>query len=77
MYIVVTDNFLKVILHLWGTSQVARICLPMRETVPSPGSGRSPGGRNGNPLEYSCLKIPRTEEPGGLQSTESQRVGHD
>ena len=22
-------------------------------------------------------KIPRTEEPGGLQSTRSQRVGHD
>jgi len=23
-----------------------------------PGSGRSPGGRNGNPLQYSCLKNP-------------------
>ena len=23
-----------------------------------PGSGRSPGGRNGNPLRYSCLKKP-------------------
>ena len=23
-----------------------------------PGSGRSPGGGNGNPLQYSCLKIP-------------------
>ena len=22
----------------------------------SPGSGRSPGGRNGNPLQYSCLE---------------------
>ena len=22
-----------------------------------PGSGRSPGGRNGKPLQYSCLKI--------------------
>ena len=32
-----------------------------------PGSGRSSGGRNGNPLQYSCLKIPWTEEPGGLQ----------
>ena len=21
-----------------------------------PGSGRSPGGRNGNPLQYSCLE---------------------
>ena len=23
-----------------------------------PGSGRSPGGGNGNPLQYSCLKNP-------------------
>ena len=22
-----------------------------------PGSGRSPGGGNGNPLQYSCLEI--------------------
>ena len=41
-----------------------------------PGSGRSPGEGNGNPLQYSG-KIPWTEEPGGLQSTGSQRVGHD
>ena len=33
-----------------------------------PGSGRSPGEGNGNPLQYSCLgEIPWTEEPGGLQ----------
>ena len=24
-----------------------------------PGSGRSPGGGNGNPLQYSCLGNPR------------------
>ena len=30
-----------------------------------PGSGRSPGEGNGNPLQYSCLKIPWMEEPGG------------
>ena len=24
-----------------------------------PGSGRSPGGGNGNPLQYSCLENPR------------------
>ena len=33
-----------------------------------PGSGRSPGGGNGNPLQYSYWRIPWTEEPGGLQS---------
>ena len=32
---------------------------------------------DGNPLQYSCLEIPWTEEPGGLQSMGSQRVGHD
>ena len=32
-----------------------------------PGSGRSPGVRNGNPYQYSCRKIPWTEEPGELQ----------
>ena len=41
-----------------------------------PGSGRFPGEGNGNPLQYSCLENP-IEEPGGLQSTGSQRVGHD
>ena len=32
------------------------------------GSGSSPGEGNGNPLQYSCLGNPWTEEPGGLQS---------
>ena len=42
-----------------------------------PGTGRSSGGRNGNPLHYLAWNIPWTEEPGGLQSIGSQRVGHD
>ena len=41
------------------------------------GPGRSPGEGNGDPLQYSCLRIPWTEKPGRLQSTESQRVRHD
>ena len=36
-----------------------------------------PWGGNGNPLKYPCLESPWIEEPGGLQSTGSQRVGHD
>ena len=43
----------------------------------NPGLGRSPGGGHGNPLQCSCLKKPWTEEPGGLQSIGSQRVGHN
>ena len=33
-----------------------------------PGSGRSPGEKTGNPLQYSCRKIPWTENPGRLHS---------
>ena len=44
-----------------------------------PGLGRSPGGGHGILLQYSCLdgESPWTKEPGRLQSTGSQRVGHD
>ena len=41
-----------------------------------PGLGRSPGEGNGYLLQYSCLEN-STEEPGGLQSTGLQRVGHN
>ena len=38
------------------------------------GSGRSPGGGNGNPLGVLVWRIPWTEEPGGLQSMGSQEL---
>ena len=41
-----------------------------------PGSGRFPGEGNDNPLQYSYLEIPWTEEPGELQSMGLQRVRH-
>ena len=44
----------------------------IRDINSIPGLGRSPGGGNGNPLQYSCLRIPWTEETGGLQSMGSQ-----
>ena len=43
-----------------------------------PGSGISPGGGNGNPLQYSCLENPM--DRGAWQATQSmglQRVGYD
>ena len=49
-----------------------------QKTSSIPGSGRSPGGENGNPPQYPCLKKKKnawTEEPGGLQSKGSQRDG--
>ena len=40
--------------------------------------GEKNGEGNGTPLQYSfAWKIPRTEEPGRLQSMVSRRVGHD
>ena len=39
-----------------------------------PGLGRSTGGGNGNPLDYSCLDNP-LEESGGIQYKGSQRIG--
>ena len=44
----------------WLTRWLQWPCLPMRETYvgPAPGWGRPLGGRNGNPLQYSCLGNP-------------------
>ena len=41
------------------------------------GSVRSPGGRHGNPLQYSCLENPMDREAWGLKSMGSQKVGLD
>ena len=40
----------------------------------SPGLERASGEGNDNPLQYSCLGNPWTEEPRGLQSTELQKL---
>ena len=48
-----------------------------RDAGSVPGLGKSPGGRCGNPVQYSCLENPMTEEPDGLWSIGLQRVGHD
>ena len=44
-----------------------------------PGSGRSPGKGNGNPLQYSRQEDPRGRgrSLAGLQSMGLQRVGHN
>ena len=48
-------------------AQQQRICL-QGNAGSIPGSGRSSGIGNGNPLQYSCPKNPMTGKPGGLQS---------
>ena len=47
----------------------------VRDVVSIPGSGRAPGGRHDNLVQYSCLENPWTEEPGRLQSIGLQK--HD
>ena len=41
------------------------------------GWGRVPGEGNGNPLQYSCLRILWTQESGRLHSMGLQIVRHD
>ena len=54
--------------HTHTASQVALVVknLPANaragDTVSIPGSGRSPGEGNGNPLQYSCLENPMGRE---------------
>ena len=42
-----------------------------------PGSGRSHGEGNGNPLQYSCLENPMDGGAWWATVHGSQRVGHD
>ena len=48
-----------------------------RDTGSVPGSGQSPGGGNGNPLQYSYLENLIDRGPGRLQSMGSKRVEHN
>ena len=46
---------------IWGFpdgSEVKASACNMEDLSSIPGSGRSPGGGNGNPLQYSCLENP-------------------
>ena len=69
--------------HAWDSPGVSAVkSLPAsagaaRDAGSVLGSGRSPAGGNGYPLQFLAWRIPWTEEPGGLQSMGSQRVGHD
>ena len=48
-----------------------------RNTGSFPGLGRSPGGRWGNPLQYSHMEDLMDRGPGWQQSIGSQRIVHD
>ena len=65
----------------WGASQVVqwwRSWLPVQENTGDlgliPRSGRSPGGGNGNPLQYSCLENPMDRGAWRSMLWQKQRV---
>ena len=60
-----------------GGSVVKNLPANAGDTGVISGSGRFPGGGNGNPLPLFAWKIPWTEEPNRLQFMGSQRVGHN
>ena len=67
------DFYLCLLLaYSFQASLVAQTVKNLPANAGDPGSitesGRYLREGNGNPLQYSCLKIPWTEEPGGLQS---------
>jgi len=47
---------------LSGGSAVKNLPAKAGDTGSIPGLGRSPGGGNGNPLQYSCLGSPTDRE---------------
>ena len=60
-------NAMKYVQVAWVVKSLPANAGDVRDAGSIPGSGRSPGGGHGNPLqENSCRRIPGTEEPGGL-----------
>ena len=51
-----------------GGSVVNKLLANAGDAALIPGSGRSPGGGNGNPFQYYSWKILWMEKPGILQS---------
>ena len=49
----------------------------IRDVGSTPGSGRSPGGGHGNPLQCSCLENPMDRGARGLESMGSQRAANN
>ena len=75
--------FYRISNNFWGFPNSSVVKNPpanVRDTADAgsiPGSGRSPGGGNGNHSSILAWRIPWTEEPGRVQSIEWKRVEHD
>ena len=63
--------------HTCGGSECKESACSAGDSGLIPGSGRSPGKGNGNPLQYPCME--NSMDGGGLRATVHglQRVGHD
>ena len=62
------NNYYMLYVHSRGSQRVIVVkkkpacqCRRHRDMGSIPGSGRSPGGGHGNPLQYSCLENPMDE----------------
>ena len=64
----VLDSADLIIYNILGGSDGKESACNEGNLGPVSGSARSPGEGNGNLLQYSCLGLPCTENPGGLQS---------
>ena len=75
--IIITDKYK----YRFRASQIARVVKnpptsagDIREASSIPGSGRSPGGGHGDPLQYSCLENPM--DRGACQATSHRVANH-
>ena len=68
---------LHIILGFPGGSGVKTLPANEEESGLIPGSGKSPGEGNGNPLQYSCLENPMNSGTWQVTAHGVTRVGHD
>ena len=80
-YLQVCDCYIYIMLlysvPLYTGSEVKGSACKAGDPGSIPGSGRSPGEEMATHSSILAWRIPWTEEPGRLQSTGLQRVGHD
>ena len=75
---------MQTLICVYWASQVVAVVKNLPENIGDvrdedsiPGSGRSPGGGHGNPLQDSCLENHTNRGAWQVQSIGSQRVRHD
>ena len=73
-----TKYLLHVLQRGFPHSSVGKVCACSEGDLGSiPGSGRSPGEGNGNPLQYSCLENPMDRGAWRATVHKVSRVGHN